>query len=148
MHWSTRPSQRQSLCPVARLAVYLSLQTKRRQQWQGQPHLKRTTLASFFERTSTTTNKTHAQKDAVETELSSYLLAVCVDSGSDPRKRWRNHEANFTALSCLVKKSFFMPATSSPSERVFSCSWNTVPCHRASLQPDSVDSLVSLAQNL
>lgn len=75
---------------------------------------KKKSLASFFEHsTLATTNTTHTQ-DAVETELSSYLLAVCVNS--DPLKWWRKHDVNFTALGRLAKKSRCVPASSSPSE--------------------------------
>lgn len=75
---------------------------------------KKKSLASFFEHSTPTTSTTRTQKDAVETELLSYLLSVCVESDADPLKWWRNHEANFPALSCLAKKYLCVPATSFP----------------------------------
>ncbi|XP_074551526.1 E3 SUMO-protein ligase ZBED1-like [Halichoeres trimaculatus] len=105
------------------------------------------TLASFFkQRTATTTAST--LREAIENELSSYLQSASVESDTDPLKWWKDHEVVFPALSHLAKKYLLVPATSSPSERVFSCSGNIVTCHRASLKPDMVDRLVFLAQNL
>lgn len=109
------------------------------------PKAKR--LASFFKkRTATTTAPT--KREAIENELSSYLQSASVESDTDPLKWWKDHEVFFPSLSHLAKKYLLVPATSSPSERVFSCSGNIVTCHRASLKPDAVDRLVFLAQNL
>ncbi|XP_069395198.1 E3 SUMO-protein ligase ZBED1-like [Paralichthys olivaceus] len=105
------------------------------------------TLASFFkQRTATTTAPT--KRGAIENELSSYLQSASVESDTDPLKWWKDHECVFPALSHLAKKYLLVPASSSPSERVFSCSGNIVTCQRASLKPDAVDRLVFLAQNL
>ncbi|KAJ8263828.1 hypothetical protein GJAV_G00141760 [Gymnothorax javanicus] len=103
------------------------------------------TLASFFkQRTATTTAPT--KRGAFEKELSSYLQSASVESDTDPLKWWKDHDVVFPALSHLAKKYLLVPATSSPSERVFSCSGNIVTCHRASLKPDAVDRLVFLTQ--
>lgn len=107
---------------------------------------KKKSLASFFKHSTTTS--TTLTREAIENELSSYLQSACVDSDADPLKWWKEHEVAFPALSCIAKKFLCVPATSSPSERVFSCSGNIVTCHRASLKPDTVDRLVFLAQNL
>ena len=83
------------------------------------------TLASFFkQRTATTTAPT--KRGAIENELSSYLQSASVESDTDPLKWWKVHEVVFPALSHLAKKYLLVPATSSPSERVFSCSGNIV----------------------
>lgn len=65
-----------------------------------------------------------------------------MESDTDPLKWWKDHEVFFPSLSHLAKKYLLVPVTSSPSERVFSCSGNIVTCHRASLKPDAVDRLV------
>ena len=99
------------------------------------PAKKRKTLSSFFKKTTPSCTITVTTREAVENELSSYLMAACIDSEANPLQWWKDHEVA-------------MPATSSPSERVFSCSGNIVTCHRASLNPDAVDRLVFLARNL
>ncbi|XP_013880075.1 zinc finger BED domain-containing protein 1 [Austrofundulus limnaeus] len=111
------------------------------------PAKKKKSLASFFQH-NTTTITTFTQREAIESELSSYLFSVCVESDADPLKWWKEHEVVYPALSCLAKKYLCVPATSSPSERIFSCSGNIVSCQRASLKPETVDRLVFLAQNL
>ncbi|XP_076734617.1 E3 SUMO-protein ligase ZBED1-like [Maylandia zebra] len=113
----------------------------------GHTAKKKRSLASFFQH-STATNTGFTKREAIENEFSSYLLSVCVESDADPLKWWKEHEVAFPALSLLAKKYLCAPATSSPSERIFSCSGNIVTCHRASLKPDNVDRLVFLAQNL
>ncbi|XP_029602023.1 zinc finger BED domain-containing protein 1-like [Salmo trutta] len=109
---------------------------------------KAKTLASFFKQRTATTTAPPTKREAIENELSSYLQSASVESDTDPLKWWKDHEVVFPALSHLAKKYLLVPATSSPSERVFSCSGNIVTCHRASLKPDAVDRLVFLAQNL
>lgn len=108
---------------------------------------KKKSLASFFKESPATCTKL-TERETVEHELSSYLQSVCIESDADPLKWWKEHEVAFPALSNLAKKYLSVPATSSPSERVFSCSGNIVTCHRASLKPDNVDRLIFLAQNL
>lgn len=105
------------------------------------------TLGSFFKR-ATTSSATSSQRERIETELSAYLQSVDADSESDPLQWWKTHEEMFPNLKNVAKKYLCMPATSSPSERLFSTSGNIVTCHRASLKPDAVDRLVFLAQNL
>jgi hypothetical protein len=112
------------------------------------PAKKRKTLSSFFKKSTASCTTTVTTREAVENELSSYLMAACIDSEANPLQWWKDHEVAFPALSCLAKKYLCVPATSSPSERVFSCSGNIVTCHRASLNPDTVDRLVFLARNL
>ena len=112
------------------------------------PAKKRKTLSSFFKKSTASCTTTVTTREAVENELSSYLTAACIDSEANPLQWWKDHEVAFPALSCLAKKYLCVPATSSPSERVFSCSGNIVTFHRASLNPDTVDRLVFLARNL
>lgn len=66
----------------------------------------------------------------------------------DPLEWWKIHEGNFLRVSQLARKYLCIPATSAPSERVFSTGGNIVTCQRATLKPDKVDKLVFLATNL
>lgn len=88
-----------------------------------------------------------SEADKIETELTSYL-SPDTDKDTDPLQWWKQHEANFPRLSNLAKKYLSIPATSAPSERVFSVGGGIVTCHRACLKPDAVDRLVFLAKNL
>ncbi|KAL2081911.1 hypothetical protein ACEWY4_021729 [Coilia grayii] len=110
------------------------------------PVAKKKTLASFFEQDATPS--AFSPRESIQNELSSYFQSVCLDSKADPLQWWREHEVAYPALSSLARKYLCVPATSSPSERIFSCSGNIVTCQRASLKPDTVDRLVFLAKNL
>jgi len=66
---------------------------------------------------------------------------VCVDSEANPLQWWNDHQEMFSNLKNVAKKYLCVPATSSPSKRVFSTSGNIVTCHRASLKPHAVDRL-------
>lgn len=101
---------------------------------------KKKSLASFFKH-DTVTSTTHIKRERIENELTSYLQSVSEESDADPLKWCREHEVAFPALSCIAMKFLCVPATSSPSERVFSCSSNIVTCYRASLKTDTVDRL-------
>jgi len=118
------------------------------------PALKKTkkTLGSFFkvdeDQRPASSSLSNVQDMTITAELQSYFLSAAVDSEEDPLVWWKEHAKHFPALSKLAKKYLCIPATSSPSERVFSTGGNIVNCLRASLKPESVDRLVFLAKNL
>ena len=87
------------------------------------PSTKKKSLASFFKQ-STATNTRLTQREVIESELTSYLQSAIIDHDTDPLQWWKMHADIFPALSLLAKKYLRAPATSSPSERVFSCSGN------------------------
>ena len=65
----------------------------------------------------------------------------------DPLKWWKERSFYFPYLSNLVKSRLCIPATSVPSERVFSTAGDIVSAQRASLKPDMVDILIFLKKN-
>uniref|UniRef100_A0A9J7X243 HAT C-terminal dimerisation domain-containing protein n=1 Tax=Cyprinus carpio carpio TaxID=630221 RepID=A0A9J7X243_CYPCA len=104
----------------------------------------RKTLGSFFKAAQGNDDKSSSLEQAVSTELEAYLLTCNIDSEDDPLIWWRQNSNVYPRLSVLVKKYLCIPATSSPSERLFSTGGNIVTCHRASLKPEHVDRLVFL----
>ncbi|KAK6485750.1 zinc finger BED domain-containing protein 1-like [Huso huso] len=107
-------------------------------------------LGSFFktkDKTTASNPSLHLQQ-SIEAELNSYLLAPSIDSEADQLAWWKVHQISFPLLSKLARKYLCIPATSSPSERVFSTSGNVVTCHRSCLKPAMVNMLVFLAKNL
>lgn len=66
---------------------------------------------------------------------------------ADPLTWWRENEARFHGLKRLARKYLAIPATSAPSERVFSLAGNICSRRRASLSPDHLDALVFLNAN-
>ncbi|XP_060761183.1 E3 SUMO-protein ligase ZBED1-like [Neoarius graeffei] len=103
-------------------------------------------LGSFFKNSHSSPGLN--DRELVERELENYLMAANADSETDPLQWWKINERNFPRLSCLAKRYLCIPATSTPSERVFSTGGNIVTCHRAALKPETVDRLVFLARNL
>lgn len=71
-----------------------------------------------------------------------------IDPDTDPLYWWKLHEANLPRLSNHVKKYFCIPATSPPSERVFSMAGNIVTFRGTSIKPETVNRLVFLSRNL
>jgi len=105
-------------------------------------------LGSFF-KTSVAPPALPVQlEDVVEAELNSYLMTPAIDGEENPLAWWKLHKINFPQLSKLARNYLCVPATSSPSERLFSTGGNIVTCTRSSLKPAKVDMLVFLAKNL
>ncbi|XP_033931523.1 E3 SUMO-protein ligase ZBED1-like [Pseudochaenichthys georgianus] len=107
-------------------------------------------LGSFFKQSEAAAKADLSQylKDAVEAELNSYLLTPSIDKEEDPLAWWKTHKVIFPQLPKLARKYLCIPATSAPSERLFSASGNIVTCQRSCLKPALVDRLVFLAKNL
>ena len=64
-----------------------------------------------------------------------------------PLKWWHSKSLYFPALANFAKKYLCIPATSTPSERVFSLAGNIVTKNRCQLLPQNVDRLVFLSSN-
>ena len=103
-------------------------------------------LGSFFKKPESSPALNDRQ--SVERELENYLTAADAHSEMDPMQWWKVNERNFPRLGGLAKHYLGIPATITPSERVFSTGGNIVTCHRAALKPEMVDTLVFLARNL
>ncbi len=94
------------------------------------------------------TDPASQQHQSVSMELQSYLFLSNADSVVDPLVWWKAHKEQYPRLCSLARKYLCIPATSSPSERVFSTGGNIVSCRRSALKPQNVDRLVFLAKNL
>ena len=82
---------------------------------------------------------------------SSYILTVqepTADINASPLEWWKHNGSRYPRLSLLALKYLGIPATSVPSDRVFSKAGEIVSRRRASLKPSNVDCLVFLSKNL
>ncbi|XP_034149433.1 zinc finger BED domain-containing protein RICESLEEPER 3-like [Esox lucius] len=108
---------------------------------------QRKSLGSFFKKPCPS-NTGLSDMQAVEGELENYLMGPDADSETEPLDWWKVYDKKFPKVSQLARRYLCIPATSSPSERIFSTGGNIVACHRAALKPETVDKLVFLARNL
>lgn len=81
-------------------------------------------------------------------EVEHFLKEPALDPDCNALEWWKSNAERFPTLSRLARQLLCIPATSVPSERIFSTSGNIVTKTRASLKPDNVDMLVFLNKNL
>ena len=85
--------------------------------------------------------------DLSTNELDKYLDVNKVPIASkqtQPLIWWKEREKEFPALSKLAKKYLAIPATSVPSERLFSDAGNQVTSKRSSLSPKTISQILFL----
>ena len=84
-------------------------------------------------------------EDIVNKEYQRYLAEPV--SKEDPLTWWKRRESVYPTLSKMAKKYLQIPASSIPSERIFSLAGTIVSKKRASLSPENVDMLIFLKKN-
>lgn len=87
-------------------------------------------------------------QDPVEREIEIYSKENQIDKNSSPLEWWKTNECRFPLLSQLARKYLAIPATSTPSERVFCGAGNIVSAKRSCLKGNTVNMLVFLNNNL
>ena len=81
-------------------------------------------------------------------ELDLYISEKPVTTKINPFDWWKVNCSNYPNLSKLARRVLCSPATSVPSERVFSTAGGTVSKSRAALDSESVDKLIFLNKRL
>lgn len=86
----------------------------------------------------------------IERGVSMYLGAKKSNEDSDLSllEWWKKNQCVFPRLSILARKYLGIPASSVPSERVFSLAGNIVNKKRSRMKPALVDSLIFLKMNM
>ena len=85
--------------------------------------------------------------DAVRNELLAYFREKQIPKDKNPLQWWKENETKFPALAVVAKSYLAAPATSTPSERLFSAAGSIVSKKRASLTKEQVDMLTFLHSN-
>lgn len=82
-------------------------------------------------------------------ELKNYMTEPPLPADSNTLHWWKDTGCNkYPLLSTLTRKYLCVPGSSVRSERVFSTAGNIINKKRAALDPDQVDRLVFLANNI
>ena len=76
------------------------------------------------------------------------FLAEKVSRKTNPLNCWKNNTHRYLRVAKVARDVLAIPATSAPSERIFSTAGLTVTKLRSCLKPSSVDALVFLNKNL
>jgi len=84
----------------------------------------------------------------VKEEIKVYLSLPSIPAEGDPLVWWRGHASELPHLARIARKLLCIPATSVPSERLFSASGHIVSPRRSLLKPDKVNMLTFLHFNL
>ena len=85
--------------------------------------------------------------DSVIAEVTAYLNEKPAKRSIDPLEWWAVHTTRFPRLALLAKKYLCVPATSVPSERVFSFAGIVVDRRRCQLSHKMIDALIFLHMN-
>ena len=84
---------------------------------------------------------------SISDEVKVYFQERPIRRKDNPFCWWKGNSNRFSHLSILAKKFLAIPATSTPSERVFSVAGIVVDRKRCALTPEMVDALVFLHKN-
>ena len=113
---------------------------------------KRKTLGTLFKEHDheeiSPSSSVSSPEQQCKKELECYLSSPRLDFEEDALAWWKNADHKYPSLSSIARKYLCVCATSSASERVFSCSGNIVTPLRASMNPQKVDMLTFLSKNL
>ena len=84
----------------------------------------------------------------MEKEIINYLEQPCIETDCNPLLWWKNNCIYFPLLAVLARKYLCIPATSVPSERIFSKGGIIVNLLRNRLKPQHVNNLMFLSKNM
>ncbi len=93
-------------------------------------------------------NRPLSIKQKAELELQHYVDEASPALDANPLAWWKEHNHHFPNIANIAIKLLCIPATSTPSERLFSTAGQIINYKRACLDLDNVDMLCILAENL
>jgi hypothetical protein len=90
-----------------------------------------------------------------DNELKGYMddsvrMPLNEDDGSytNPLDWWKMYAGTYPVLACLAKRYLAIPATSAPSERIFSRAGRIISMRRASLSADITERMLYIKENM
>ncbi len=91
-------------------------------------------------------NRPLSIKQKAELELQHYVDEASPALDANPLAWWKEHNHRFPNIANIAIKLLCIPATSTPSEKLFSTAGQIINYKRACLDPDNVDMLCFLAE--
>lgn len=85
--------------------------------------------------------------DLIRVEIERYLADPFIKGSDTVLKWWGSRAQVYPHIASLAKKYLPIPASSVPSERIFSLAGNIVSPKRSLLKPENVDLLIFLKKN-
>ena len=98
---------------------------------EGQPSNKKTKTAFDV----LLGEEEESSDNTCEAQLNQYFAEKVATRDTDPWQWWKMNELRFASLARVAKSILCMPATSTPSERLFSTAGLTVTNLRSCLKP-------------
>ena len=83
-------------------------------------------------------------EEVVDKELIRYCNGPKLERVKDPLEWWAAHESKYPSLALLARNVLCIPATSAPTERLFSYAGLTIADNRANLLPGNVAEIIYL----
>ncbi|XP_076876762.1 E3 SUMO-protein ligase ZBED1-like [Brachyhypopomus gauderio] len=130
---------------TALLAAALDPRFRKPKFLPSEESLKKTTV-QLLQR-SNQEDEDEKQNQEVQKEVLQYFGEHPLSKKENPLQWWRENAARYPNLAKLAKSFLSIPATSSPSERLFSAAGNIASKRRASLTSDNVNMLTFLHCN-
>lgn len=110
--------------------------------------LENENLLDYLQVKVTTIRSKTTDTSTAVTLIRQYMDLPYLDLKDDPIQFWKNHNSVLVALTEVALKYACIPATSVPSERIFSKAGQIVSQRRNRLSPKNVDMLIFLNKNL
>jgi len=108
----------------------------------------RENLLDYLQAKVTTIKSNTTDTSTAVTIIRQYMDLPYLNLNDDPVKFWKNHYSVLDPLTEMAFKYLCIPATSVPSERIFSKAGQIVSQQRNRLSPKHVDILIFLNKNL
>nr|XP_015802887.2 E3 SUMO-protein ligase ZBED1-like [Nothobranchius furzeri] len=86
--------------------------------------------------------------EQVQKELDTYKRLPRIPSGQDPVAWWWSKRDTLPNLSALSNTYLCVPASSTPSERVFSCAGHAISQERCRILPEKANMVIFLQKNI
>ena len=98
--------------------------------------------------TATSTASAAGTPESMRHELEAYCAEQPLERSQSPFLWWREHDKRFPAAATVARRYLCIPATSVPTERLFSTAGDVITKKRNSLKPAKAEKVIFVMNNL